>query len=516
MEKWLTYSPLTLQFDVVLNHQNVTAMDLQNVSSEPVAYKIKTNNPKRYTVQPTSAILTPGQVITVKFTQMAFETFPEDMDDCQDKFQLLMIPLSQIPSGPMESSPFQGHESISSLWKVAPVNAIEKVRIPIILAAVREKIPFSFIDPGPSISMGPVPPIFDKGLPEGITSTRDVPVFEKPSHVPRTIPELPSHKSVDIPMDVTPKDTAIETKPSMSDVQNKTEEIEAEFKKLVDIKSPVLNSLEAAVPSQVEPTESNDKSLQDSSKVLQVALSKPSVLTDTTDSVNATITDFPKIREGIPVLQSQGESSAAQVWNGLTEPTLRVETEDTVDIEPVLPSVSIAQSAGTSVLEQPLQSSDSEIEVVSIPAVTTLPTVDKDTGIDLTSNNIANEEKGDANEDDEDDDNIDYQSPEYSRSRLLNMNITPEMTIPDLDKASRQRIAIERAGELVREINAKSKQIDTLNHQLIEARHRLSDARMATRPAYDVRFEVVESSRVPLPQLIIMAVISVALFGLLM
>lgn len=95
------------------------------------------------------------------------------------------------------------------------------------------------------------------------------------------------------------------------------------------------------------------------------------------------------------------------------------------------------------------------------------------------------------------------------------MRPAPKVTPPSLDRAARQRVAVERAGELVRVINSQLGDIDKLKTELAEARHKLSDAEMATRPAYDVRYEVVESAKVPFAQICIMAVISGALLQLL-
>lgn len=110
---------------------------------------------------------------------------------------------------------------------------------------------------------------------------------------------------------------------------------------------------------------------------------------------------------------------------------------------------------------------------------------------------------------------VDYESREYARTRALQINVTHTATLPQLDQPTGQRVAVERAGELVRVINEKIKQIESVNTQLTEARHRLSDARMATRPAYDVRFELSESSRIPLVQVTILAFISGAVLQLL-
>lgn len=110
---------------------------------------------------------------------------------------------------------------------------------------------------------------------------------------------------------------------------------------------------------------------------------------------------------------------------------------------------------------------------------------------------------------------VDYKSVAFARSRALGVRPAPRVEPPTLDRAARQRIAVERAGELVRVINLRQKDIELVRQELAEARHKLSDAQMATRPAYDVRYEVNESARIPFAQICIMAIISGALLQLL-
>lgn len=109
----------------------------------------------------------------------------------------------------------------------------------------------------------------------------------------------------------------------------------------------------------------------------------------------------------------------------------------------------------------------------------------------------------------------DYNSMEWARERALGVRPAPKVSPPALDRTAQQRVAVERAGELVRVINARQHDIDVIRKELAEARHKLSDAQMATRPAYDVRYEVNESARVPFAQICTMAIISGALLQLL-
>lgn len=112
-------------------------------------------------------------------------------------------------------------------------------------------------------------------------------------------------------------------------------------------------------------------------------------------------------------------------------------------------------------------------------------------------------------------DDVDYKSIEYARDRVLNIRTAPKISLASPERSEKQRIAVERAGELVRTINIRQTHIDALNKELTEAKHKLSDAQIAVQPAHDVRYEVNESARVPFAQICLMAVISGALLQFL-
>lgn len=110
---------------------------------------------------------------------------------------------------------------------------------------------------------------------------------------------------------------------------------------------------------------------------------------------------------------------------------------------------------------------------------------------------------------------VDYQSVEYARARALNIRTVPKIELPEQDENTRHRIAVERAAELMTVINLRQKDIDIVDADLTEARQRLTDARTATKPAYDIRYEVNESARVPVVQIAIMGLIAGALIQLI-
>lgn len=96
------------------------------------------------------------------------------------------------------------------------------------------------------------------------------------------------------------------------------------------------------------------------------------------------------------------------------------------------------------------------------------------------------------------------------------MRPAPNISPPTLDPATRERVVVEREAQLSRAITDRQEHIDETKRELVEARLKLSDAQMATRPAYDVRFEIDESARIPLVQTCVMALISGTLLSLLL
>lgn len=96
------------------------------------------------------------------------------------------------------------------------------------------------------------------------------------------------------------------------------------------------------------------------------------------------------------------------------------------------------------------------------------------------------------------------------------MRPAPKVSLPALDYDTRQRVVVERTSELYCTISERQEQIDKTKRELVEARLKLSDAQMATYPAYDVRFELDESARIPLLETCLMTLISGALLSLLL
>ncbi|KAJ3706730.1 hypothetical protein LUZ61_010435 [Rhynchospora tenuis] len=68
-----------------LNKQNSCYMQLTNKTDKYVAFKVKTTNPKKYSVRPNTGVVQPGSTCNVTVTMLAPKEIPQDYH-CKDKF----------------------------------------------------------------------------------------------------------------------------------------------------------------------------------------------------------------------------------------------------------------------------------------------------------------------------------------------------------------------------------------------------------------------------------------------
>ncbi|KAL7125897.1 hypothetical protein ABFS83_14G147000 [Erythranthe nasuta] len=86
----LQIEPLELQFPFELKKQISCSMQLTNKSDNPVAFKVKTTNPKKYCVRPNTGVVMPHSNCDVTVTMQAQKEAPPDMQ-CRDKFLLQSV-----------------------------------------------------------------------------------------------------------------------------------------------------------------------------------------------------------------------------------------------------------------------------------------------------------------------------------------------------------------------------------------------------------------------------------------
>ena len=87
------------------------------------------------------------------------------------------------------------------------------------------------------------------------------------------------------------------------------------------------------------------------------------------------------------------------------------------------------------------------------------------------------------------------------REKVLAVTPAPQVHFGRGSREETQRVAVQRATELYTLISERETEIRSINVQLTEAKHRLSDARIAVKPAYDLSYPVDEDSRIPMPLL---------------
>ncbi|KAG0453200.1 hypothetical protein HPP92_025588 [Vanilla planifolia] len=84
-ESFLRIHPLELKFSFELNKQSSCTIQMTNQTEEYVAFKIKTTNPKKYSVRPNTGIVLPSSTCEVLVTMQAQKEAPLGMQ-CKDKF----------------------------------------------------------------------------------------------------------------------------------------------------------------------------------------------------------------------------------------------------------------------------------------------------------------------------------------------------------------------------------------------------------------------------------------------
>ncbi|XP_059298785.1 vesicle-associated protein 1-2-like isoform X2 [Lycium ferocissimum] len=84
-EELLIIDPLDLKFRFELKKPITSSFELINKTDNHVAFKVKTTNPRKYTVRPNSGIILPRSRSNVTVTMQPQTELPPDMQ-CKDKF----------------------------------------------------------------------------------------------------------------------------------------------------------------------------------------------------------------------------------------------------------------------------------------------------------------------------------------------------------------------------------------------------------------------------------------------
>ena len=126
--KW---DPPCLTFPVAIGKPSVQQLRAINSSDQTYTFKVKTTNPKRYSVRPNVGVVWPGQEVTVTVQLPAMKELPTDMQKCKDKFQVLTLKLDPKASEELltKSAEVQRTE-LTAIWAAdsAKEASVDKIR----------------------------------------------------------------------------------------------------------------------------------------------------------------------------------------------------------------------------------------------------------------------------------------------------------------------------------------------------------------------------------------------------
>ena len=110
--------PPDLKFPVTLNKSSKQQLrvSVSSAAENGVTFKIKTTNPKRYSVRPNVGVAWPGADAEVTVQLAALKEPPEAK--CKDKFQVLSLPLSAEHSQQLKELADEPHRALlNEIWK---------------------------------------------------------------------------------------------------------------------------------------------------------------------------------------------------------------------------------------------------------------------------------------------------------------------------------------------------------------------------------------------------------------
>ena len=112
--KW---EPPALTFPVALNKPAVQELRATNISADAYSFKVKTTNPKRYSVRPNVGIVLGHQEAKVTVQLPGLREVPSDMNKCKDKFQVLTLKLEPTHAEHLRAMSAEDQRSaLTALW----------------------------------------------------------------------------------------------------------------------------------------------------------------------------------------------------------------------------------------------------------------------------------------------------------------------------------------------------------------------------------------------------------------
>ncbi|CAG7881882.1 vesicle-associated protein 1-3 [Brassica rapa] len=159
--------PTELKFPFELKKQSSCSLQISNkTSTQVVAFKVKTTNPRKYCVRPNTGVVLPGDSCNVTVTMQAQKEAPLDMQ-CKDKFLVQSVIVSDATTS---------KDVLAEMFNKEPGRVIEDFKLRVVYI--------------PANPPSPVP----EGSEEGNSPRTDFPASQFDDHVSRTLEET-SEKS---------------------------------------------------------------------------------------------------------------------------------------------------------------------------------------------------------------------------------------------------------------------------------------------------------------------------------
>jgi len=191
MSTEVAWEPATLSFQIALNKVAVQQLHASNNSATTAfTFKVKTTNPKRYSVRPNVGVMWPGETAQVTVQLPVQRELPPDMAKCKDKFQVLTLPLGGEHANELLALPSDERRvALTELWASDAVKdaTVDKIRCTFSHDATRsDPIP----EEGPVTPYSPEPaaPLAATPAPGGTRRAADEPLTVEGTPVPATTP----------------------------------------------------------------------------------------------------------------------------------------------------------------------------------------------------------------------------------------------------------------------------------------------------------------------------------------
>ena len=158
MSSPVKWEPACLTFPIALSKSAVQQLRASNSSAtDTYSFKVKTTNPRRYSVRPNVGLIYPGQEATVTVQLPAMKELPADMNKCKDKFQVLTLKLEPTHAEHLRAMSADGQRSaLTALWAADASKdaAVDKIKCAFAFDSSYRDVPIPEEEPNVAVVEG--------------------------------------------------------------------------------------------------------------------------------------------------------------------------------------------------------------------------------------------------------------------------------------------------------------------------------------------------------------------------